>query len=337
MKCLAFGESKKWDRAAFGIGFEGGQCDVALWRRRHTDEHVLCGLTSGVDYSESATTITIPAGSTAGSITLTGLNDFTFVGNESLVVDIDSVTGGSENNTQQVTATISDDDSAPSVQFQLASSSANEAAGNVTVVVTLSAPSAMATSVPFTLGGTATNADRTVSGSPLVIAAGQTSAAIVVSVVNDSLDELNESVVLQLGTPTYVTGSSPLIVDAGLALSDIENNRLVRAEVTITDVESGDVLSLSSPVAGFTSTFASNVLTITANAGSGNLAAFRSALSRVQFSTTTIGDGNRSVSFIVTDTSGLTGIAGATSAPAVRALTVQSPQVRSTRPPRTSR
>ncbi len=119
--------------------------------------------------------------------------------------------------------------------------------------------------------------------------------------------------------------AAPLIVDAGVALTDIENNRLVRAEVTITDAESGDVLSLSSPVAGFTSTFAGNTLTITANAGSGNLAAFRSALSRVQFSTTTIGDGNRSVSFIVTDTSGLTGIAGATSAPAVRALTVQSP------------
>lgn len=128
-----------------------------------------------------------------------------------------------------------------------------------------------------------------------------------------------------VGTPTFVTGNSPLIVDAGIALTDIENNRLVRAEVTITDAESGDQLSLSSPVAGFTSTFAGQTLTITANAGSGNLVAFRSALSRVQFSTTTIGDGNRSVSFVVTDTSGLAGIAGATSAPAVRALTVQSP------------
>ncbi|MBL8829275.1 MAG: phosphoribosylformylglycinamidine synthase subunit PurQ [Planctomycetaceae bacterium] len=128
-----------------------------------------------------------------------------------------------------------------------------------------------------------------------------------------------------VGTPTYVTGNSPLIVDAGIALTDIENNRLVRAEVTITDAESGDQLSLSGPVTGFTSTFAGQTLTITANAGSGNLVAFRSALSRVQFSTTTIGDGNRSVSFVVTDTSGLVGVAGATSEPITRALTVQSP------------
>ncbi len=57
----------------------------------------------------------------------------------------------------------------------------------------------------------------------------------------------------------------------------------------------------------------------------GNLAAFRSALSRVQFSTTTIGDGNRSVSFVVTDISGLGGVPGATSLAATRAITVQSP------------
>ncbi len=95
--------------------------------------------------------------------------------------------------------------------------------------------------------------------------------------------------------------------------------------MTIADAESGDVLSLSSPVAGFTSTFVGNLLAITANTGSGNLAAFRSALSRVQFSTTTIGDGNRNVSFVVTDTSGLVGVAGATSSPATRAITVQSP------------
>ncbi len=127
------------------------------------------------------------------------------------------------------------------------------------------------------------------------------------------------------GTPTYVTGNAPVLVDANIALTDIENNRLVRAEVRITDAESGDLLSLSSPVTGFTSIFVSNVLTITANAGSGNLAAFRSALSRVQFSTTTLGDGNRSVSFIVTDISGLAGVPGATSLPATRSITVQSP------------
>ncbi len=127
------------------------------------------------------------------------------------------------------------------------------------------------------------------------------------------------------GSVTYVTGNAPILVDSGIALSDIENNRLIRAVVTLTDAESGDNLSLSSPLAGFTSTVAGNVMTITANSGSGNLAAFRSALSRVQFSTTTIGGGNRSVSFVVTDTSGLVGVAGATSLAATRSITVQSP------------
>ncbi|MBL8830098.1 MAG: hypothetical protein JNM18_24180, partial [Planctomycetaceae bacterium] len=132
-------------------------------------------------------------------------------------------------------------------------------------------------------------------------------------------------VTITAGSVPYITGNLPVLVDSGIALTDIENNRLVRAEVTITDAESGDLLSLPSPVAGFKATYAGSTLTITATAGTGNLAAFRSALSRVQFSTTTLGDGARSVSFVVTDTSGLAGVAGATSAPVVRALTVQSP------------
>ncbi len=82
--------------------------------------------TSGVDYSASGTKHHDPAGSTAGSITLTGLNDATFEGNESLVVDIASVTNGSENGLQQVTATIIDDDNSPPVNTLPGTQSVNE-------------------------------------------------------------------------------------------------------------------------------------------------------------------------------------------------------------------
>ncbi len=65
---------------------------------------------NNVDYSASGTSITIPAGQTSGTITLTGVNDFAFEGNESIVVDVTSVTNGTENGTQSVTAMITDDD-----------------------------------------------------------------------------------------------------------------------------------------------------------------------------------------------------------------------------------
>lgn len=59
--------------------------------------------TNGTDYNPSASTITILAGSTTGNITLTGVDDTIFEGNETAIVDIPGVTNGTESVTQQVT------------------------------------------------------------------------------------------------------------------------------------------------------------------------------------------------------------------------------------------
>ena len=66
--------------------------------------------TFAVDYSASNTSIVIPAGSLTGAITLTGINDSSFEGNETVIVDVTGVTNATENGAQQVTATITDDD-----------------------------------------------------------------------------------------------------------------------------------------------------------------------------------------------------------------------------------
>src|SRR5207248_10410777 len=62
------------------------------------------------DYTRSGTSIVIPAGSTNGTITLTAVQDSLDEVDETIVVDISSVTNGTESGTQQVTATILDDD-----------------------------------------------------------------------------------------------------------------------------------------------------------------------------------------------------------------------------------
>ena len=66
--------------------------------------------TNNQDYSRSNVQIVIGAGQTSGSITLTAIDDVDFENNETVIVDITSVTGGMESGTQQVTATISDND-----------------------------------------------------------------------------------------------------------------------------------------------------------------------------------------------------------------------------------
>ncbi|MBF0357924.1 MAG: DUF4347 domain-containing protein [Magnetococcales bacterium] len=67
--------------------------------------------TSTTDYTTSATSITIAAGSTTGTATITGVDETTDDDNETIIIDISSVTNATESGTQQVTATITDDDS----------------------------------------------------------------------------------------------------------------------------------------------------------------------------------------------------------------------------------
>ena len=66
------------------------------------------------DYTRSAASIVIAAGSTSGSITLTAVPDTVYENpNETIVVDIATVVNATEGGTQQVMAIITDDDPAP--------------------------------------------------------------------------------------------------------------------------------------------------------------------------------------------------------------------------------
>ena len=94
----------------------------------------------------------------------------------------------------------------PSVQWSVASQTSAENVATVTVTAQLSESHTSAVSVPFTLSGTgATPADFTVTASPLTIAAGQTSASATITVVDDTDDEQDETIILTIGTPTNAT------------------------------------------------------------------------------------------------------------------------------------
>jgi len=67
------------------------------------------GTAAASDYTLSSTTITIASGTT-GTATITAVQDTEDESNETVVVDISSVTNGTESGTQQVTVTITDDD-----------------------------------------------------------------------------------------------------------------------------------------------------------------------------------------------------------------------------------
>ena len=89
------------------------------------------------------------------------------------------------------------------VGFAAAGSSVGEGGVSVQIPVQLSQQQAWAVSVPFSLHGTAgPGTDFSTSASPLVIPAGSVSGVITVNLVQDTLYEGDETVVLRLGLPT---------------------------------------------------------------------------------------------------------------------------------------
>ena len=88
--------------------------------------------TNASDYTRSAAQIVITAGNTAGTVTLTAVQDTLDETNETIVVDITGVTNGIESGTQQVTATITDDDELSTPDIVLNSVTAN---GEATLTV----------------------------------------------------------------------------------------------------------------------------------------------------------------------------------------------------------
>jgi subtilisin-like proprotein convertase family protein len=104
----------------------------------------------------------------------------------------------------------------PTVGYTRAAQTVVEGSGSgstvVTITATLDAASAAEVSVPVTLGAAGTAArpdDFSLSASRLAFPAGLTVATITATVVRDAIEEADETVVLQLGTPTGAVIGSP--------------------------------------------------------------------------------------------------------------------------------
>ncbi|MBN2891588.1 MAG: hypothetical protein JXL97_06965, partial [Bacteroidales bacterium] len=128
------------------IAENGGTSTLTATLSSETYEDVVVDLTyagtatgSGTDYTV-ATSITISAGNTVGTITITGVDDAVYEGSETIVADIDVVSGGgaSEDGVQQVTVNITDDETAPTVTLSASPTSIAENGGTSTLTATLS-------------------------------------------------------------------------------------------------------------------------------------------------------------------------------------------------------
>ncbi|HZN96032.1 MAG TPA: Calx-beta domain-containing protein, partial [Myxococcales bacterium] len=157
----------------------------------------------GVDYTLASGTLTIPAGQTSGSISLTVVEDTAVEGGETVSLALSNPVNAALGNVAGMALQIVDNDGLPLVGFAASTSSSLENGGVASVMVTLSATSSQNVQVSYTVtGGTAARGtDYNLADGTVIFTPGQTSRPIAINVLGDSVDEDDETIVITLSTP----------------------------------------------------------------------------------------------------------------------------------------
>ncbi len=208
------------------------------------------GSAAASDYTASGNQIVIPPGATTGSISVTAVQDTEDEDDETVIVDVTNVTGGTEAVEQQQTTTINDDDDPvmPGVALSVDNAEIAENGGQATFTATLSETTTVDVTVDLELTGTATSgADYNASGTQIMIAAGATTGSVTVSALDDDLDEPNETVVVDISGVTNGTETDTQQVTTTIT-DDDEPQGFAVAELTPT--ASGFQVTFSNPIDG---------------------------------------------------------------------------------------
>ena len=182
------------------------------------------GATTG-DYTLSDTSVTINAGDTSATFTVTAEDDIEDDDDESITIAFGTLpTGVTATSPDTTTVSLTDnDDPAVTVQFSATAYTATEGGAAVTVELTLSADPERTVVVPLevTAAGGALPADYTLSDTSVTFNAGELSASFTVLAVDDMVDDDDESITIGFGTlPTGVTATSPDTTTVSLADND---------------------------------------------------------------------------------------------------------------------
>ncbi|WP_428079860.1 Calx-beta domain-containing protein [Candidatus Pelagibacter sp.] len=164
--------------------------------------------TEGTDYN-NVSDITITAGNLTGTTSFSTIDDNVYEGNETATIAIDSVSGGnaSENGSQSVNITLTENESLPSLS--IIDATVNSESGNASITISVSGTSTNDITIDYaTSDGTATaGEDYSATSGTLTISAGQTSGTITVPILADTLDEDNETLTVTLSNPSNATVS----------------------------------------------------------------------------------------------------------------------------------
>jgi hypothetical protein len=187
--------------------------------------------TLGSDYSGIASagttkTVSFAAGAASASVTVTPIGDTTVEANETVALTLLSGSGYGVGTSTPVVGTITDDDF-PSVSLAVSPATVTEGGStNLTFTFSRSVATADPLTVSYTVAGTATvgvdyTGISTGSGNRTVtIAAGASSAQVVVDPTDDAAVESNETVVLTLAAGSGYTVATTTAITGTIANDD---------------------------------------------------------------------------------------------------------------------
>ncbi|OFZ22761.1 MAG: hypothetical protein A2202_00660 [Bdellovibrionales bacterium RIFOXYA1_FULL_36_14] len=199
------------------------------------------------DISPSLGNILITAGSTNTSVIFTAINDTLDEFDEIGYIEITGTSTGVISTTNATaTVTILDNDPLTRVSFQSVAASTNESSPVGSFTFVLDNIVGKNVGIPYTVAATSTAINPTdhdlVSGTA-TITEGNTSITVTFSIVNDSIDEYNETVVAQMGPP--INANVGTIVNHTLTILDDDPAPFVNfATTSLTVMESVGVVSI---------------------------------------------------------------------------------------------
>jgi len=184
----------------------GGNINQAV-----TVNYTLTGTaTNGTDYTSLPTSVTFAAGSSTAIVTVTPTNDTIFEATETAILTLATGTGYTVSTTNTAaTVNIADNDLQPTINLSANQTivEGNTNPQNVSYTVTLSNASTQAITVQYaTANGTAiAGSDYTSTTGTLTFNPGIITQVINIPILNDSLNEANETFTLNLTTATNAT------------------------------------------------------------------------------------------------------------------------------------
>ncbi len=250
--------------------------------------------TAGSDYATTTGSLTFAPGQTSANFSVPITADTVDENDETVNLTLTAPTNATLGTPSNATLTIIDDDPRPTVQFTSATYSVVENIPSAVITVTLSGASELTVTVPYATGDDTANAgsDYTAQTGSLSFAPGQTSLNITVPITDDTLDELNETVALSLGTPTNADLGTP----SNATLTIIDDDP--RPTVQFTSASYSVVENV--PTVDITVTLnATSELTVTAPYATGNLTASAGSDYAAQTGILSFAPGQTSLNFTV--------------------------------------